>query len=65
MSNFSVPRYRSDIGSHMRIFLTGFAEVGIGGVLVNEEDEDIGGTKGEHVVVETVPLSAHHWKLVI
>jgi hypothetical protein len=33
--------------------------------LVNEEYEDIGGTKGEHVVVEAVPLSAHHWKLVI
>lgn len=49
----------------MWIFLTGFSEVGIGGVLVNEEYEDIGGAKGEHVVADAVPLSAHHWKLVI
>ena len=50
----------------MWILLTWLSKVRVSGLsFVEDEDEDISGSKGEDVIVEAVPFCTHDGKLII
>jgi hypothetical protein len=49
----------------MRIFFTRLAKVRVSWVLINNYNEDVCCSKGEHIIVQTVPLSTHDGEIVL
>lgn len=66
MCYLSVPWHWSNIWSMMWIFLPWFSEVRISGLsFIEDENEDISCSKGQYIIVQTIPFGAHNWKLAI
>lgn len=49
----------------MRVLFARLAKIWICRIFVNKKDEDISATECQHVIVEAIPLSAHHWEVVL
>lgn len=43
----------------MWVLVSWFSEARVGGIFIDDEDEDISATKGKDIIFEAIPLSTH------